>query len=212
MFDIGRWVSDTSRDVERQPASDGERYVVILRRHYDVPVEELWDALTSPDRLKEFFLPISGELRSGGTYQFEGNAGGEILECDPPHRVRVTWVYGDNPPQQVALSLSQANANSADLELAHAGPADVAEVADFALAVGPGWDPALVALGTYLQGNMPEKSWWMESPEGLELIEKSVRAWQKTLDDRQIANPSVTAKIADASVAFYTGAEPPAES
>jgi hypothetical protein len=29
-------------------------------------------------------MPISGELRVGGSFQLEGNAGGEILTCEPP--------------------------------------------------------------------------------------------------------------------------------
>lgn len=212
MHDIARWVADTSRDVERRPVSGSERYVVILRRQYGVQVAELWDACTSPDRLAQWFLPISGELRLGGSYQFEGNAGGEILDCDRPHLARVTWVYGDNPPQEVALRLSQADADGAALQLEHVGPADAAEVPEFALGVGPGWDPALIALGTYLEGNMPEKSWWQESPDARELIERSVRAWQAVLNERGIASPSVIAKAADTSIAFYTGTEPPPES
>ena len=37
------------------------------------------DALTDPERIGRWFLPISGDFRLGGRYQFEGNAGGKIL-------------------------------------------------------------------------------------------------------------------------------------
>ena len=56
----------------------------MLRRRYDAAIEDVWDAVTDPDRLKRWFLPISGDLRVGGTFQLEGNAGGEILSCEPP--------------------------------------------------------------------------------------------------------------------------------
>lgn len=36
-------------------------------------------------------MPVSGELRVGGAFQLEGNAGGEILACEPPNLVRLTW-------------------------------------------------------------------------------------------------------------------------
>ena len=31
--------------------------------------------------------PISGDLRLGGRYQLQGNAGGEILVCEPPQHL-----------------------------------------------------------------------------------------------------------------------------
>ena len=33
-----------------------------------------------PERIPRWFLPVSGDLRLGGRYQLEGNAGGEVLE------------------------------------------------------------------------------------------------------------------------------------
>ena len=44
----------------------------------------MWDACTDPERIGRWFLPVSGDLRLGGRYQLEGNAGGEILRCEPP--------------------------------------------------------------------------------------------------------------------------------
>lgn len=75
----------------------GQGRTVMLRREYDAPVADVWDALTNADRIKRWFLPITGDLRPGGRYQLEGNAGGEILQCEPPHLLTVTWVYGENP-------------------------------------------------------------------------------------------------------------------
>ena len=39
--------------------------------------------------------PGHGRLRLGGRYQIEGNAAGEVLGCEPPHRLRLTWVFGE---------------------------------------------------------------------------------------------------------------------
>ena len=59
-----------------------------LRRTYDAPIDDVWDALTTPERIGRWFLPISGDYRLGGRYQFEGNAGGEILACERPNRLQ----------------------------------------------------------------------------------------------------------------------------
>jgi uncharacterized protein YndB with AHSA1/START domain len=44
-----------------------------------------------PSGIPRWFLPIAGDLRLGGRFQLEGNAGGEITECRPPRRLAVTW-------------------------------------------------------------------------------------------------------------------------
>ena len=70
-------------EVER----DGRKAkVVTASRTYATTPEDLWDAVTSLERIGRWFLPISGDLRVGGRYQFEGNDGGEVLSCEPPRR------------------------------------------------------------------------------------------------------------------------------
>ncbi|WGS17128.1 SRPBCC domain-containing protein [Bradyrhizobium sp. ISRA463] len=64
---------------------------VIATRSYDTDTADLWDALTNPERIPRWFLPILGDLRLGGRYKFEGQAGGEITACEPPRRLAVTW-------------------------------------------------------------------------------------------------------------------------
>jgi uncharacterized protein YndB with AHSA1/START domain len=49
---------------------------VTITQVYAAPVEDVWDACTNPARIPRWFLPVSGELRLGGRYQLEGNAGG----------------------------------------------------------------------------------------------------------------------------------------
>ena len=51
---------------------------------------------TNPDRIRRWFLPVSGELKEGGRYQLEGNAGGTVSRCDPPHGFDATWEMGGN--------------------------------------------------------------------------------------------------------------------
>src|SRR5262245_24338722 len=85
---IRRELRDATRD--GKPAR-----AVVAERTYPAHADDVWDALTNAERIPRWLMPISGELRLGGRYQLEGNAGGEIMACDPPRHLAVTWVYGD---------------------------------------------------------------------------------------------------------------------
>lgn len=67
MIDVVSQLNAIHRQVEQQPPADdaGERVSVLMRRSYDAPIGDVWDALTQPDRIKRWFMPISGELRAG---------------------------------------------------------------------------------------------------------------------------------------------------
>src|SRR6478735_2676108 len=67
---------------------------VIASCIYNTDAADLWNALTDPKRIPRWFLPVSGDLKLGGRYQFEGNAGGTIERCDPPRSVDATWEFG----------------------------------------------------------------------------------------------------------------------
>ncbi len=82
--------------IERRVGKRDELRTLVIARVYDTTVEDLWDACTNPERLPRWFLPVSGDLKLGGTYAFEGNASGTIEHCEPPHAVNVTWEFGGN--------------------------------------------------------------------------------------------------------------------
>ena len=105
-FDIASEIEAINRTVGRRRIANGDGRSVVLRRSYDAPVEDVWDACSDPDRLKRWFGSVSGDLRLGGRFQIEGNAGGEILRCEPPRLLAVSWVYGDNPADEVELRLT----------------------------------------------------------------------------------------------------------
>jgi len=91
MIDIAHEIESTQREVGEDRTADGATVrTVRLQRDLDAPIDDVWDAFTSPERIGRWFLPISGDYRLGGRYQFEGNAGGEILECERPRRLRLS--------------------------------------------------------------------------------------------------------------------------
>ena len=62
--------------------------MVVASRSYDTDIDDLWEAITNAERIPRWFLPITGELRLGGRYQLQGNAGGTITACEPPRASR----------------------------------------------------------------------------------------------------------------------------
>src|SRR5262245_62377704 len=82
-----------SRDVRSGFRDGAATKIAVARRTYPTDQDDLCDALTNVDRIPRWFLPISGELRAGGRYQLEGNAGGTVERCDEPDSFAVTWEY-----------------------------------------------------------------------------------------------------------------------
>jgi Activator of Hsp90 ATPase homolog 1-like protein len=83
MMDIPSQIGAIGRAVAAPAtASEVPSVSVTVNRRYPAPVEDVWDAIVDPDRLRRWFMPISGDLRVGGTFQLEGNAGGSILACE----------------------------------------------------------------------------------------------------------------------------------
>ncbi|MFC6090023.1 SRPBCC domain-containing protein [Saccharothrix sp. BKS2] len=182
----------------------GPGYAAVLRRTYDAPAEDVWDAITTPERLERWFLPVSGNLEHGGKFQLEGHAGGDIVECDRPRKLHLTWMAEGHPANEIVLVLTADGDSRTTLELEHSGPGEGDEVIGHVLAVGVGWDPALIALGQQVAGETPDKQWWFESPEALEFTKMSVRSWAEVLKDRKVADADAVDKTAEETLGFYT--------
>jgi len=81
MIDVVHQINAVQRQVGSRLMPAGEARTVTVIRTYGAPVEDVWDACTNPERIPRWFLPVSGELRVGGRYQLEGNAGGRSERC-----------------------------------------------------------------------------------------------------------------------------------
>jgi uncharacterized protein YndB with AHSA1/START domain len=177
MMDIAAEVKAIHRAVARRPTAeaDGEEVAVVLRRSYPADAADVWDALTNPDRVKRWFLPVSGDLREGGTFQTEGNAGGDILRCDPPRLLRISW---GGPTSIVELRLSEGDGDTT-VELAHSVPLEIAGSGAGALFVGPGWDITLLGLAAHFRNEVLDG--WEGTREGLDFAALSIDAWEATV-------------------------------
>jgi uncharacterized protein YndB with AHSA1/START domain len=207
-MDIASQLDAIQREVERTPATDdaGERVSVLMRRTYDTPIQDVWDALTQPDRIQRWFMPITGDLRPGGSFQLEGNASGDILTCDAPTLLRVT--FGD-ATSIVELRLISESESDTVLELEHTVPIEMAQSGAGALYVGPGWDGALLGLGLYLSGEaVGDPGEAANSPEALEFSKGSVDAWVAVVEDSGTATSEELAAAIEVTRAQFAPEQP----
>lgn len=188
MTDVTSELNAIHRETGHRRIPAGEGRTVVLRRSYDAPIEDVWDAVTNPDRINRWFLPITGDLRLGGSYQLKGNAGGEILRCEPPRMLKVTWVFGDSPSEadvtEVEVRLSPGADGATVFELEHTAVVDAERWAQFGPgAVGVGWDLTLLGLSLHLRGeSIEDPDAWAASPAAREFMTRSANAWGAALE------------------------------
>ena len=141
----------TDREIGRRRIAAGEARCAVLRRRCQAEIEDVWDACSDPERIGRWLLPVSGDLRAGGSYRLEGNAHGDILRCEPPRLLAVTWVYADRPADEVELRLAPHADGGTQLELEHASVCETAPDGVSDAIFGVGWEPALYALDLHLR-------------------------------------------------------------
>src|SRR5688572_6663696 len=90
---MGNVLGAEFRRVEDREHLGKRALVVVAVRSYDATLEDLWDAVTTPQRLARWFGTVEGDLRPGGRYRIEGNASGSITRCERPQAVDVSWEY-----------------------------------------------------------------------------------------------------------------------
>jgi uncharacterized protein YndB with AHSA1/START domain len=199
MFDMFEELAAINRSVVRN--NDSDTVSVTLTRAYDADADDVWDALTNPQRLPRWFYPVSGDLQVGGSFQFEGNAGGEIRRCDRPTWLQVT--FGD-PNSILDLHLAEI-ADKTTVELTHTVPLAVAGSGAGALFVGPGWDGALLGLGIHLRGlAVGDPLEAANSPEVIEFNRGSISRWTEAVEASGTAAAEEIAGAREAVVAQYT--------
>ncbi|MEV6694924.1 SRPBCC family protein [Micromonospora sp. NPDC051196] len=183
MIDIINQVNATHREIGNQAVAAGAGRSLLLQRVYDAPIEDVWSACTEPERLSRWLGPIEGDLRVGGTFQLKDNAGGEILRCEEPRLLKVTWVLGEGMSTEVEVRLAPGDDGRTVFELEHASPAEIVDelVRTYGpggtIGIGGGWDLALLGLDLFLHGVSVDPATWEDTPEAKEFAIRSCQAW-----------------------------------
>ena len=205
-FDVAEHIAAMERSVAVLERDGQPARAVILSCSYATSLEDLWDAVTDSERLPRWFLPVTGELKPGGRYQLEGNAGGLITACGRPWHLALTWEFGGDV-SWVEVRFSQGGAGRARLKLTHTqrlsehwsryGPG----------ATGVGWELGLLGLAFHLadpDGPKPDEVAFATSPDGKAFIRGSGEGWGQAA---VVAgkDPDAARAAARRTIAFYTG-------
>ncbi len=203
--DILGLIGAVHRDVRHGERDGKPTKTVVLSRAYDTSVEDLWDALSKAERLPRWFAPVTGELKLGGRYQVEGNAGGTITRCEPPRELAMTWEFGGGV-SWVEVSLSPEG-ERARLELRHiAHPEEHWDMFGPG-AVGVGWELGLMGLARHYRNAVrPAEAAndWHTTDDGKLFMRKSAQAWGEA-DARGGEDAAKAAERAERTRKFYSG-------
>jgi uncharacterized protein YndB with AHSA1/START domain len=209
MIDVVQQINAVSRQVGKRVLEAGEARTVVVSQNYRATVEDVWDACTNPERIPRWFLPVSGELKLGGRYQLEGNAGGVIERCDPPKSFAATWEYGGEV-SWIEVRLADEGERTR-FELEHIALVDDERWAEFGPgAAGVGWDLGLIGLALHLEAGAAtvdpkEVEAWSASDEGKRFITLSSQPWGEANAAAGFADEEAARAAADRTSAFYTG-------
>jgi uncharacterized protein YndB with AHSA1/START domain len=207
MIDISQHVSAVDRRVGTRTLPAGQARVVTLTRTFAAPVDDVWDACTSADRIPRWFLPVSGELRPGGRYALGTvNVSGVVERCDAPRSFAATWEHGDDV-SGIEVRLDPAPDGGTVLTLDHVGHVDDAFWAEFGPgATGIGWELGLLGLAGHLGApGVPtpdQADAWSASEEGRAFVARSGDAWCAA-HVASGAAPAGARAAADRTTAFY---------
>jgi uncharacterized protein YndB with AHSA1/START domain len=121
---------------------------IVFHRHLRAPVEKVWAALTTPERLADWFANAEVDLRVGGILRLDGNGMNQdqmrITICDPPRTFALAWKIG--PSESLVRFDLTPEADGCELTLTHSG------VPMMAAAARAGWHALLEALPDAVEG------------------------------------------------------------
>jgi uncharacterized protein YndB with AHSA1/START domain len=134
--------------------------IACIEDRFDTDIDDLWSALTDPDRLARWYGMVEGDLRSGGEFRLflesDGWDGtGRVEACEPPRRLLVTtresdesWRKGRGaPPFDNAIGVTLTDGDQTVLVIEVRGmPLD--KIAFY----GAGWQIHAENLAAYLAG------------------------------------------------------------
>jgi uncharacterized protein YndB with AHSA1/START domain len=209
-IDVEHQINAVRRTVGSRTIDIGEAHVVTVSQSYDTDPGDLWDAVTNIERIPRWLMPITGDLKVGGSYQLEGNANGTILTCDPPKNFTATWEYGGNV-SWIDVSISGEAASRSRLVVEHIAHVDDEMARQFGPgAVGIGWDSMLLGLAIHLStGESIGPSFgqqWIVTEDGRRFLSLSGEEWY-TANVASGEDPASARESADRCLKAYLGEE-----
>lgn len=139
------------QDVLIEPRSAG--YRLEYCEVYATGIDDLWSAVTQPERLRRWMAEYVGDLSLGGRWQALDGAGevwchGTVTACEAPRRFVTTWTGVDEPETVLEVTLESVEGGTR-LRLVH-GDVPTTEY-------GPGWHAYLIVLAGALADPSAER-------------------------------------------------------
>ena len=136
--------------------------VVRIEDRYDTAIDDLWAALTDPDRLVRWYGKVEGDLRPGGEFHgrlefWEGT--GRVKACEPLRRLLVTTRGVDEPYDEVIEATLTADGDQTILVIETRGMPP-----DLIAAYGAGYQIHAENLAAHVAGRerVDSKARWAE--------------------------------------------------
>jgi uncharacterized protein YndB with AHSA1/START domain len=124
--------------------------LVHVEDHFATDIDDLWSAITRPDRLARWIGQVHGDLRVGGVFHarftstWEGD--GRVDACEPPNRLLLTMSPGQEDQRVIEAWLSPVDDGT--LLVVEERGLPVGELPSY----GAGWQAHLEDLAAHLAG------------------------------------------------------------
>lgn len=209
-MDFDKVLDVAFRKVGRGERNGSPTHIVRGSRIYHTTQADLWSAVTEKERLRRWFGDVSGDLTFGGRFSIQGNADGDIVTCDPPKSLAVTWEFGGTT-SWVRATIEEAD-DGVILTIEHELPTDTKSEEHWDKygpgAVGVGWELWLLTLNMHLcSGGKPSTeaaAAWIETPQGKVAMQAMAEAWGNA--HIVAGSPAKIAEgMAERTAKFYTG-------
>ena len=149
--------------------------VVRMEDLYDTSPDDLWSALTTPERLARWIGEVSGDLRVGGTFEARFTSGwegpGRVEVCRRPERLLLVMMPGTVDETEIEATLT-AVGDRTRLVIEERGIP-----IEHLPGHGSGWQAHIEDLGAHLDGREPQ-DWhtrWIELTPSYEAFRGGLR-------------------------------------
>ncbi|PZR14548.1 MAG: polyketide cyclase [Archangium gephyra] len=153
---------------------------ITASRVFDTTPEEVWDAISNPERIPRWFLPVKVELEGGRTFSFEDAAHGQLEACEAGHRLSFTWEFaGDIGWIDVTLHQEHRHTRITVEHVAFVSDEQWQKFGPGLL--GLGWEQTLLRLAVHLDSGVAVVPGpfleWLQTPNGKQFIQGASDAW-----------------------------------
>src|SRR5690606_38684465 len=118
--------------------------------------DDLWQALTTRERLVRWMVGYTGDLRLRGTWAAAADEGeeswatGTVSECDAPRSFTTTWHATGEEPTDLSVELDEVEGGTR-MRLVHTGIRSIFS--------GAGWQIYLERLAAHISGEPIADDW-----------------------------------------------------